>query len=421
MLASGQHLQQDSDRPSCVKKSSYSVATGQESFCKRICVDFGTSKLAGSWQISYADESFYQEPNDIDFGNNETKLPNAATWVDGEFIFGRELENRLLREELAEDLVIRDAKLAIFADPMTQDIKRQVDAQLGALGKTKHDLVVCILRHMISEAKIAMEDNHGYSHDLNEMPMKLFLSVPQMWDAAANRVMSVAAEAAGAEQCELVYEPLCAAVQVLAEQLKPLHDPRITSWFKPGDEIAIADLGAGTGDFVRYRFLSDETEGENVRLKTMDAPDGALCGSDYINKAFMRALEAAADISALANKLGFSIADLKARVNTGFEKKKLEFRDDKPNYDFVVLGGRNARQNFQKIDVTPEQMRSFFDEVIVDVVNKLKSIMQKSEGHRVRAIILTGGFGSSSYLQKCLTDAFERQNVRILAPRHKKL
>ena len=94
--------------------------------------------------------------------------------------------------------------------------------------------------------------------------MQLFLSIPQMWKAPANRIMVNAAENAGVEYVELVYEPQCAAAYY-TYYIKDEIPKDLTA----GDVILVADIGGGTGDFVSYECAQDSSAGAKVGLRVV--------------------------------------------------------------------------------------------------------------------------------------------------------
>lgn len=99
--------------------------------------------------------------------------------------------------------------------------------------------------------------------------MQLFLSVPQMWKAPANLIMTKAAKEAGVDYIELVYEPQCAA----AFYTHNVKD-RLPKQMNVGDVLLIADIGGGTGDFVSYEYRHDSDAGAKVGLRMVGNAHG---------------------------------------------------------------------------------------------------------------------------------------------------
>ena len=114
------------------------------------------------------------------FGNGEHKAPNLTAYDNGEFLWGRTIVDRLDADDISESQVIRFAKLAIFPDPQTAEPKERVMKKLEAANKTIEDLVQDTLQAVIKYAtNDAVRTLEGQHHDVAEMPMHLFLSVPQ--------------------------------------------------------------------------------------------------------------------------------------------------------------------------------------------------------------------------------------------------
>ena len=102
------------------------------------------------------------------------------------------------------------------------------------------------------------------------MEIEVFISVPQMWKAPANRFMTQSAKDAGFKYVELVYEPHCAAAYY-ANNI--MNTP---SRLSKGDVLIIADIGGGTGDFVSYEFGGSGDNGAKMPLSIVGNPEGKL-------------------------------------------------------------------------------------------------------------------------------------------------
>ena len=94
--------------------------------------------------------------------------------------------------------------------------------------------------------------------------------------------MTKAAKDAEISYVELVYEPQCAAAYYLHNVEDSMPKQLVV-----GDELLIADIGGGTGDFVSYRLKSDCEDGAKVGLKIAKDAKGALCGSEFVNQHFI--------------------------------------------------------------------------------------------------------------------------------------
>lgn len=109
----------------------------------------------------------------------------------------------------------------------------------------------------------------------------MFISVPQMWKAPANRFMTQSAKEAGFKYVELVYEPHCAAAYY-ANNI--MNTP---SQLSKGDVLIIADIGGGTGDFVSYEFGGSGNDGAKMPLSIVGNPEGESCMAPRCNHAYI--------------------------------------------------------------------------------------------------------------------------------------
>ena len=82
--------------------------------------------------------------------------------------------------------------------------------------------------------------------------------------------MTHAAIKAGATNCKLVYEPECAAVCAVFKQVEQLRQADCI--LSKNDMMLVADLGAGTADFVCYQVMSDLKDPGRIQLKTVKCP-----------------------------------------------------------------------------------------------------------------------------------------------------
>lgn len=101
---------------------------------------------------------------------------------------------------------------------------------------------------------------------VDELPMELFVSVPQMWKGRSNQIMLQAARegqkmwyadedltalqagrAAHVERVELVYESRSAAAWAAEELITE-------GQLNEGDCMVVADIGGGTGDVRIQQF-----------------------------------------------------------------------------------------------------------------------------------------------------------------------
>lgn len=170
---------------------------------------------------------------------------------------------------IRQDQVIELWKLALYKDAKTDLVAKHVNSQLKSLGKCDvSELVRVHLAAIIKEAKRWICEQEiprlGYDLDVEDLPVNLFLNVPQVWSPPATRVMVNAAEAAGVRWVDIVYEAE-SAVGYYVSFLKRTRPGALG----PGDTILVADLGGRTGDFGLYELVEGSDAGAIVTLKCL--------------------------------------------------------------------------------------------------------------------------------------------------------
>lgn len=223
--------------------------------------------------------------------------------------------------------------------------------------------------------------------------------------------MTLAAKAAGFEYVELVYEPQSAAAYNMHAIEDGMHQH-----VKLGDVLLVADLGGGTGDFVSYEFCDEGSAGAKVRLKTIGEATGALCGSEFITREFLKWLgeEATKEVGSLANmleELGLSEVAFRRTAAERFEGFKVGFSTPIADSDWVPINGaQGARRGLWYKEVTSQQMTRFFAPVVQMVIDHINMQMTP----RTNTIIISGGFGNSTYLLDRIRGHFP--HLKIMEP-----
>ena len=148
------------------------------------------------------------------------------------------------------DLEPKDRQLSWFKLLLCDETKRRAASQrefldklesdVAALQKTPLDVVADYLHKLWTHATEALQSKIG-PELFDQLPIKLVLTVPAIWDHQAQELTREAAERAGLRsrvnvELEMVSEPEAAARYVLSETLA----------LKVGDAFVVCDAGGGT-------------------------------------------------------------------------------------------------------------------------------------------------------------------------------
>ena len=143
---------------------------------------------------------------------------------------------------------------------------KRILKQLTDLGVKIEDLIASHLARIFEAFKNEIKTSPLVEQDLqdalaDDVPIKVFISVPRMWTPSANKVINDAAQKAGIKRVELVWEPVCAAAHynhIIKDKPPAGHDT--------GLGIIVLDLGGGTGDVQLLRYGDSAKNGATVLL-----------------------------------------------------------------------------------------------------------------------------------------------------------
>lgn len=245
-----------------------------------LSIDYGTKTLSLAHRfLKPGEKPTFDNVRTLELSRGRAYAPQIAVWAkDGTFYWGHELATILKlgqkEGEFDRDEVIELWKLLLYKEHSQSALVKRITAQLKAQGKTLQQLISTHLAAIVQAAKERLKGSANLANfeftlqELDDMEVDVFLSVPQMWEAPANREMTEAAQTAGINYVELVYEPQCAAAYWA---LSVNNDPRQLA---KGDVLIIADIGGGTGDFVSYEFGNHGSFGAKMCLATVEKPEG---------------------------------------------------------------------------------------------------------------------------------------------------
>ncbi|KAF8538632.1 hypothetical protein BDD12DRAFT_806001 [Trichophaea hybrida] len=233
----------------------------------------------------------------------------------------------------------------------------------------------------VREVAVAEIGNSYQTQWVQGQKIEYVLTIPAIWSDAAKNLMVRAAEAAGygihREDFNLISEPESAAAYAFSA-IQPNDLNR-------GDNFIICDAGGGTVDLISYKI----TDLNPLRLVETVSGTGDLCGSVFLDHRFEQYIR---------EKLGENIKFMFGNSN------------GVGGYDVYVPGvaddaKKKVDDNFHSME--KRDVQKIFDPVvdhIVKLVSQQVHDVRKKRGN-VAAILLVGGFGSSTYLLKRLQDA----------------
>lgn len=251
------------------------------------------------------------------------------------------------------------------------------------------------------------------------------VTVPAIWDVAARQAMSNAAEKAGININNVVIalEPEAAVLSCLADDEEP------SIFNVTGNDFMVVDAGGGTVDITVH---GKNSAGGIVELHS---PSGGTWGSSYINKQFEEMLELLFG-KALIDKAR-STSDWYTIMDT-FENAKINFSPenpvgnisvgaiipkDTPDANFTNAINNYNTNNGTRMELTRGMLRIatvlpvLFEPIISNIINHVKSLLQKPALQKVRYLFLVGGFAECPILQSRMQQEFSNRLKVVIPPR----
>ncbi|KFY95920.1 hypothetical protein V500_02611 [Pseudogymnoascus sp. VKM F-4518 (FW-2643)] len=167
-----------------------------------------------------------------------------------------------------------------------------------------------------------------------------------------------------------------------------------------GDTFVVCDAGGGTVDLITYQVRSVEP----LNLCEVVQGDGGICGAAILNKRFEAFIK---------HRLGAQWSQLS-------EKSKhmtLSCWENniKCNFSWYLRQCREGIEGGMML-VESKDIATIFDPVIRDIESLVHTQLKNAKlaGYNVKAILLVGGFGSSTYLYRRLQKKFS--DIEIMQP-----
>ena len=268
------------------------------------------------------------------------------------------------------------------------------------------------------------------------------LTVPALWNEEHKLFMRKAAVKSGIINEEnsfnllLCLEPEGASIQCREDSENSLKQ-KITK----GSVIIVLDCGGGTVDITINKMMSEPNE-KFLSAEVISSTGGCEWGSKYVDINFEKFLK-----EFLGEKLfGVYLKNASARIDLleVFELLKKKFNPDNVKHSRLQLSylGENLNSDLLKnlvnnynnlhpeykinqrgssgIDISNNLMKSFFEPLIIKIINKVKELLQETKkkiGYYPKFIFLVGGFSESPYLRNEIKKNFENNDLIVLVPK----
>ena len=218
----------------------------------------------------------------------------------------------------------------------------------------------------------------------------------------------------------------------------PSHECRITlteaeaaaisvasQYLERGDTILVCDAGGGTTDVNILKLVS--SRGMPLRLDPLSKVEGRPIGSALIDIRIQQLLERS--LFHIAHQLSKSPAEVAEQMMVGrFERFKCNFGAPGTDIPYLLLDVPDLPPHANipqadivnsRIAITSETLKRVFNEQVDRMVafidEQVNALHSQKPGERVNYLVLSGGLGSSPYVQRRLRDHF-RERPGITCP-----
>ncbi|KAJ0162374.1 Chaperone protein HscA -like protein [Colletotrichum tanaceti] len=378
-----------------------------------IGIDFGTTYSGVSWARSTRPK----ELNEITGCSSEDPRNRRETQVPTLY----DMDTGKWGYEITPDMVpMRWFKLLLLND---DDIQKEDVRNSPQLRQARQLLSRSVSRKKPVEivgAYLGKIWDHTYATlktmmDIEDLPLRVAITIPAIWPAYAQSLMREAAKIAGitkkrdigATTLILVQEPEAAA---LASLFQHSSFPEI----QRNESFIVCDAGGGTVDVISYTVTSERP----FKLEECVPGDGKLAGAFQIDQAFE---------AHLRGKSKLKITSLSASDYNQFIQKEWELgakrtfnNASEPRFFNLhppskAYGTMDRLRHRETLAINKEEMKGFFSRSLTGIrslVNSQYKQIEKATGKPPKKILLVGGLGSSEYVYDVLNDFFDNRVLR---------
>ncbi|KAL2070911.1 hypothetical protein VTL71DRAFT_13937 [Oculimacula yallundae] len=330
----------------------------------------------------------------------------------------------------ASDTSIRWVKLLLSPlslSALNTQEERVVDTtrrHLREIGKTAIEVIADYLRflwsHILARLTVRLT-----APVLDNMVLKVVLTVPAIWDHGAQQQMRTAARkagildyrACGQTEITLIAEPAAAA-------LATYHDAeiRLNPTIEPGDSFVVCDAGGGTVDLISYTVQSFEP----FHLRECIGATGDLCGAVYVDREFLRHIHIyRKHMKRVSHETEerFMEREWENNVKRNFDGTAgpwlIETPQVQQNRRLKAVRSVFKREESTVLRWTGDYLCQIFAEVVPKIIDLLRDQVQgirDATGSPPKVIILVGGFGGNRYLLDQVQQQFRHMNIEIQQP-----
>ncbi|KAF5002780.1 hypothetical protein FDECE_10525 [Fusarium decemcellulare] len=378
-----------------------------------IGIDFGTTYSGVSWARSTHPRDIKEItdwPSDDPRNRRETQVPTLYDIHTGRW--GYEITSAMVPLKWFKLLLLNEEDIKREEIRNSQQLReaRELLARSGT-GLRAVDIVGSYLKDVWDHTYLCLSK----MMDIENLPLRVAITVPAIWPPYAETAMREAANIAGITRqreigettLKLVQEPEAAA---LASLFQHNSFPEI----QKNESFIVCDAGGGTVDVITYKVISESP----FKIEECVEGDGKLAGAFQIDQAFDAHLRAKAKLrlnSLDAHEYNSFILKewelgAKRTFNNASEPKYFHLHPPSKAYGTVA---RLRKQD--TLAINKEEMKGFFAKSLTGIrglISDQYRQVEKETGRPPKKVLLVGGLGSSEYVYDVLNEKFDERVLR---------
>ncbi|CZR41752.1 uncharacterized protein FPRO_11342 [Fusarium proliferatum ET1] len=378
-----------------------------------IGIDFGTTYSGVSWARSTNPKEVHSITgwaSEDHRNQNEVQVPTLYDIDSGKWGFEITPDMKpmkwfklllLKNEDIAKEEIRNAPQLQQARDILSSSRKRLTAVQVvGYYLKNVWDHTYAALKSML---------------DVDNLPLRVAITIPAIWPAYAQSAMREAAKIAGITKYRdigettliLVQEPEAAA---LASLFQRNSSPEI----QQNESFVVCDAGGGTVDVISYKVVSERP----FKLEECVPGTGKLAGAFQIDQAFESYVRGKAKLK-ISSLKDFDYNQFILREWELGAKRSFSISNAQENYHLhppsKAYGTLARLRHKDTLIISNEEMTGFFNRSLTGIrtlVGSQCKEVQEETGKPPKKILLVGGLGSSEYVYDKLTEIFSNKVLR---------
>ncbi|RFN49025.1 heat shock 70 kda protein 12b [Fusarium flagelliforme] len=370
-------------------------------------IDFGTTYTGVSWARSTDPKdinSITGWPSSDHRSKNEIQVPTLYDLTSHKW--GYEITPDMKPMKWFKLLLLKKEDLTREAGGDSQQLKQTLEI-LDTIGRdiTPVQLVGLYLKKVWDHTYTSLRS----MIDIDNLPLRVAITVPAIWPDYAKSSMREAARLAGITDHRAIGETTLITVEEPeAAALASVFQRNSFFEIKRNDSFVVCDAGGGTIDVISYKVVCEQP----FKLEECIPGRGKLDGAFLIDQAFFAYLQGKAKLKikslTASDYNGFILKEWELGAKRSFSSAdEPEFYNLHPPSDAYGTIARIRKK--ETLVISKLDMVGFFNRSLTGIrhlVGDQYKQVRSVTGEDPKRILLVGGLGSSEYIYNALNETF---------------